>query len=586
MSTCEPIQGNPDLYGIGIRIGVYLQWASAWVTFLIDAKSAQSILDTNSAFVFAVTIATIIASRRDTGHIELYIMLQILLGFFVTTLSSFGVRIWLMTPSRAEKLIKKAHEELSNYGRKKKEERMELKRAVKEARERARERRAREKRAKEKRVEKGSANTRLPLARNLGIVASESSKLHWLLARILVSLAHLSTLFSESLTSSSTSQVPSAAASVAALPVNLFSALKFPELTWSGVVWRTTTLGLISVYNIMYWEEVSTGESNDPGNCEAPVVFLFSKQLLLGSVVQLGRAIAIIMIVLVGPPIYTLIWLTVKIHYFGILLLIRDIFHSRQAPELVGAALSRINKILHQGPLPVMEAFHNYSALFPSGMVAVVALKSSLDFLDFVSTKPTGDAARFTDLLKVFVSLGMGKPSIQQAPEVGPALSRADTMLRRKALHPESSYWRVLSLLCNVYTVLSIVWFILSIELTIRWNKIQGVNALDSTGQLIPFIIGCVSASQTVKKLILVVLAKIYPDWVDVELKVDIGPEGPTVLGIVKHAEGDDVEATASPAGTRGKEQGPSLTKQTPSAQEDGLLSGYLAYSTTSISEG
>ena len=61
----------------------------------------------------------------------------------------------------------------------------------------------------------------------------------------------------------------------------------------------------------------------------------------------------------------------------------------------------------------------------------------------------------------------------------------------------------------NIYTVVTIVWFILSIELTIRWNNIQGVNSVDSTGQLIPLIIGCVSASQVLKKVVLLALAKV-----------------------------------------------------------------------------
>lgn len=49
----------------------------------------------------------------------------------------------------------------------------------------------------------------------------------------------------------------------------------------------------------------------------------------------------------------------------------------------------------------------------------------------------------------------------------------------------------------------------MSVELTIRWNNIQGVNTIDSTGQLIPFIMGCVSASQVLKKVILLALGKV-----------------------------------------------------------------------------
>ncbi len=61
----------------------------------------------------------------------------------------------------------------------------------------------------------------------------------------------------------------------------------------------------------------------------------------------------------------------------------------------------------------------------------------------------------------------------------------------------------------NILMVLSIAWFITSIETTIRWNNIQGVQTIDSTGQLIPFVIGCVSASQVLKKVVLLTLGKV-----------------------------------------------------------------------------
>ncbi|KAM7182618.1 hypothetical protein V8F33_014171 [Rhypophila sp. PSN 637] len=109
MSTpCEPLQGNTDFYRLRIRIGVYLQWASAWLGLLLGADSAQAILDANSAFVFAVAIATIITTKRDAPLIEVYIMLQILIGFHDTILSTFGIRIWFMDPGRLNELWRQA----------------------------------------------------------------------------------------------------------------------------------------------------------------------------------------------------------------------------------------------------------------------------------------------------------------------------------------------------------------------------------------------------------------------------------------------------------------------------------------------
>ncbi|OTB01056.1 hypothetical protein M426DRAFT_26041 [Hypoxylon sp. CI-4A] len=92
---CEVIQGNPDFYGLGIRISVYLQWVTTWINFVVDPQSAQAAYDINSVFVFALLVATMIATLAEEPTIqpvETHIMLQFVLGFFVTTLSTFGLR--------------------------------------------------------------------------------------------------------------------------------------------------------------------------------------------------------------------------------------------------------------------------------------------------------------------------------------------------------------------------------------------------------------------------------------------------------------------------------------------------------------
>ncbi len=63
----------------------------------------------------------------------------------------------------------------------------------------------------------------------------------------------------------------------------------------------------------------------------------------------------------------------------------------------------------------------------------------------------------------------------------------------------------------NAVVVLSIVWFIVSIETTIRWNNIQGVNTIESTGQLLPTILGAVSMVRVLKRLVLLALGKVSP---------------------------------------------------------------------------
>lgn len=105
MDACPEFIGNSDFYGLGIRIGVYLQWISAWITLLLDPESAQATFDANSTFVFAIAIATVIAAQQGADAIEMHLMLQFMLGFFVTTLSTVGVRLWLMSPSRLSNFL-------------------------------------------------------------------------------------------------------------------------------------------------------------------------------------------------------------------------------------------------------------------------------------------------------------------------------------------------------------------------------------------------------------------------------------------------------------------------------------------------
>ena len=50
--------------------------------------------------------------------------------------------------------------------------------------------------------------------------------------------------------------------------------------------------------------------------------------------------------------------------------------------------------------------------------------------------------------------------------------------------------WRVLSIACAIYTILAI-------ELTIVWNGIGGIYDIQTTGQLIPFVIGTIGLFRT-----------------------------------------------------------------------------------------
>src|SRR5204863_8188 len=79
--TCGKFNGNPDLYGLGIRVGVYLQWFSTWLSISFEPESAQETHDVSSIFVFAIIIAIIqAAASGGIRPVEAFIMIQICFG--------------------------------------------------------------------------------------------------------------------------------------------------------------------------------------------------------------------------------------------------------------------------------------------------------------------------------------------------------------------------------------------------------------------------------------------------------------------------------------------------------------------------
>src|SRR4051812_25170410 len=56
-SKCSGFEGNPDLYGLGIRVGVYLQWFSGIIAHSFHADSVPDLLGTNTIFLMALFTA-------------------------------------------------------------------------------------------------------------------------------------------------------------------------------------------------------------------------------------------------------------------------------------------------------------------------------------------------------------------------------------------------------------------------------------------------------------------------------------------------------------------------------------------------
>lgn len=434
MSTCEPLQGNSDFYGLGIRIGIYLQWGSSWLSMLLDPESAQGVLDANSIFVFAVVIATIIAATNNAPAIEMYIMLQILLGFPITSLSAFGIRIWLMSPRRLDSLrtrITQRWREDREKRRQVQQQNDERQRQRIEARNEAFEEWQRE------RVRR-RAGRNLPWWLNWAFEAVE------VLDFTRFTFPRLPDAGVPGGTRQDlASQLPPELQGLyvlwhfpVQLPLKIFSPLKFPSLSWSGVVWRTTIITLIIGYNLAYWfDENGHGVFEPPtSGCGPPVVFLFSKkQLLHGAIISLGRAVAVIAVVVVGPPAFTLLMLTLRIHVYAVLFLYRDVyfyFASSPMGQTLQTALDRVNQVLQHKAVPILQSLEAYTGYLPATAITTTAvMTSSLDLFEFMTTFKA-DNIRFSDVIKVGVSLGLGKAVRQDPVQQGQrSMSRAETML-------------------------------------------------------------------------------------------------------------------------------------------------------------
>ncbi|KAJ8106008.1 hypothetical protein OPT61_g9828 [Boeremia exigua] len=88
------IEGNSDFYGLGIRIGIYLQWVTALLANWFSTKAISGNLETNTIFLLAVLVAIIVSTVQEgVQSAELIVLLQLAFGFVFSILSIWGHRI-------------------------------------------------------------------------------------------------------------------------------------------------------------------------------------------------------------------------------------------------------------------------------------------------------------------------------------------------------------------------------------------------------------------------------------------------------------------------------------------------------------
>ncbi|KAL9612998.1 MAG: hypothetical protein Q9167_002431 [Letrouitia subvulpina] len=87
-------EGNPDFYGLGIRVGIYLQWSTAILANYLHTDGISENLDTNATFLLAlfVALATATAGAKVRPE-EVAVLLQLCFGFLLAVLSIWGHRL-------------------------------------------------------------------------------------------------------------------------------------------------------------------------------------------------------------------------------------------------------------------------------------------------------------------------------------------------------------------------------------------------------------------------------------------------------------------------------------------------------------
>lgn len=85
MATCG-FDGNPDMYGLGIRIGFYLQWYGGISASLIAKSEVPGMRISSGLFIAATFLALVIETARGTSALkvaEIYVILLLTFGGYV-----------------------------------------------------------------------------------------------------------------------------------------------------------------------------------------------------------------------------------------------------------------------------------------------------------------------------------------------------------------------------------------------------------------------------------------------------------------------------------------------------------------------
>ncbi|KJZ72427.1 hypothetical protein HIM_08230 [Hirsutella minnesotensis 3608] len=93
-NTCPPLVGNSDLYGLGVRIGVYAQWVATLLTTIFEPANESALRLLNLIVQMAIFIGLCSESSRRSSAVGSVITLFLLCGSLSSVtgdgVSSFG----------------------------------------------------------------------------------------------------------------------------------------------------------------------------------------------------------------------------------------------------------------------------------------------------------------------------------------------------------------------------------------------------------------------------------------------------------------------------------------------------------------
>ena len=312
--ACLGLIGDPDLYGLGIRIGIYLQWISTLLTNFLIPSGVSDSLDTNSIFLFAIFIAIAKATKSTgdeplLGPIGAFVMLQMCFGYVLSAISITGLRITLLSNPESlgsELFITRTLQNIS-WARSSPIKRADIKEMLEISKRKAPEGVTRYARASFRCFD------------TLAFAASSNDlsiePITWFVDLYVFIALQLQTDVPESPTKEyvrSRLRNYQAIRTLArkALGMHIFSlgvssVYKHDQFSWLGVCWRLFLIGGIAVYNVCFW---FAGISYLNNNACDMYIFLFAKVSIPGAAQIFFKVISIIYAVHAGIFLIAGLW--------------------------------------------------------------------------------------------------------------------------------------------------------------------------------------------------------------------------------------------------------------------------------------